>query len=77
MELDPGFKTDRLTSAILEFPAGQCIFAVSTQLVYYQRMQFLGTEGRWISKSRLTRRQTSRAGYLLMTERICTAARAK
>jgi len=46
MELDPGFKTDRLTSAILEFPAGQCIFAVSTQLVYYQRMQFLGTEGR-------------------------------
>jgi predicted dehydrogenase len=46
MELDPSFKTDRLTSAILEFPTGQCIFTVSTQLVYYQRMQFLGTEGR-------------------------------
>jgi predicted dehydrogenase len=46
MELDPGFRTDRLTSAILEFPTGQCIFTVSTQLVYYQRMQFLGTEGR-------------------------------
>jgi predicted dehydrogenase len=46
IELDPSFKTDRLTSAILEFPTGQCIFTVSTQLVYYQRMQFLGTEGR-------------------------------
>jgi predicted dehydrogenase len=46
LELDPSFKTDRLTSAILEFPTGQCIFTVSTQLVYYQRMQFLGTEGR-------------------------------
>jgi predicted dehydrogenase len=46
VELDPSFKTDRLTSAILEFPTGQCIFTVSTQLVYYQRMQFLGTEGR-------------------------------
>ncbi|HEV2101911.1 MAG TPA: Gfo/Idh/MocA family oxidoreductase [Candidatus Acidoferrum sp.] len=46
VELDPSFKTDRLTSAILEFPAGQCIFTVSTQQVYYQRMQFLGTEGR-------------------------------
>jgi len=46
VELDPSFKTDRLTSAILEFPTGQCIFTVSTQLVYCQRMQFLGTEGR-------------------------------
>jgi len=46
IELDPSFKTDRLTSAILEFPTGQCIFTVSTQLNYYQRMQFLGTEGR-------------------------------
>lgn len=46
MERDPSFKTDRLTSAILEFPRGQCVFTVSTQLVYYQRMQFFGTEGR-------------------------------
>jgi predicted dehydrogenase len=46
VELDPSFKTDRLTSAILEFPTGQCIFTVSTQMNYYQRMQFLGTEGR-------------------------------
>ncbi len=45
-ELDPSFKTDRLTSAILEFPRGQCIFTASTQMVYYQRMQFFGTEGR-------------------------------
>jgi predicted dehydrogenase len=43
---DPNFQTDRLTSAILEFPSGQSIFTVSTQMVYYQRMQFLGTEGR-------------------------------
>jgi predicted dehydrogenase len=46
VELDPSFKTDRLTSAILEFPAGQSIFTVSTQMVYYQRMHFIGTEGR-------------------------------
>ncbi len=46
IERDPSFQTDRLTSAILEFPSGQSIFTVSTQMVYYQRMQFLGTEGR-------------------------------
>jgi len=46
IERDPSFRTDRLTSAILEFNAGQSTFTVSTQLVYYQRMQFLGTDGR-------------------------------
>ena len=46
-ERDPGFKTDRLTSAILEYPTGQCIFSASTQMVPYQKMQFFGTEG-WI-----------------------------
>ena len=46
VERDPSLKTDRLTSAILEYPTGQCIFTCSTQLVYYQRMQFIGTEGR-------------------------------
>jgi predicted dehydrogenase len=46
IERDPSFKTDRLTSAILEFPTGQCAFTVSTQVVYYQRMQFFGTTGR-------------------------------
>jgi predicted dehydrogenase len=46
IERDPSFKTDRLTSAILEFPRGQCIFTSSTQLVNYQIMQFFGTEGR-------------------------------
>jgi predicted dehydrogenase len=46
VERDPSFKTDRLTSAILEFPTGQAVFTVSTQLVYYQKMQFFGTEGR-------------------------------
>jgi predicted dehydrogenase len=46
LERDPDFKTDRLTSAILEFPSGQAVFTCSTQLVAYQRMQFLGTTGR-------------------------------
>ncbi len=46
IERDPSFKTDRLTSAILEFPIGQSIFSASTQIADYQRMQFLGTEGR-------------------------------
>src|SRR5882724_6187657 len=46
IELDPDFRTDRLASAILEFPSGQAVFTCSTQLVAYQRMQFLGTTGR-------------------------------
>lgn len=46
LEFDPEFKTDRLASAILEFPSGQAIFTCSTQMVPYQRMQFLGTTGR-------------------------------
>ena len=46
VEKDPDFQTDRLASAILEFPSGQAVFTRSTQLVPYQRMQFLGTTGR-------------------------------
>jgi predicted dehydrogenase len=46
IERDPDFKTDRLASAILEFPSGQAVFTCSMQLVPYQRMQFLGTTGR-------------------------------
>jgi predicted dehydrogenase len=46
IERDPSFKTDRLTSAILEYPSGQAIFTCSTQVAYYQRMQFFGTAGR-------------------------------
>jgi len=46
IDLDPAMRTDRLTSAILDFPAGQAIFTCSTQLVPYQRVHFLGTTGR-------------------------------
>jgi len=46
IERDPDFKTDRLASAMLEFPSGQTVFTCSTQIVAYQRMQFLGTKGR-------------------------------
>jgi len=46
IERDPKMRTDRLTSAILDFPAGQSIFTCSTQLVLYQRIHFLGTGGR-------------------------------
>jgi predicted dehydrogenase len=46
IERDPDFKTDRLASAILDFPSGQAVFTCSTQMVPYQRMQFLGTAGR-------------------------------
>jgi predicted dehydrogenase len=46
LEQDPEFGTDRLASAILEFSAGQAVFTCSTQIVPYQRMQFLGTKGR-------------------------------
>jgi predicted dehydrogenase len=43
---DPNFGTDRLASAILEFPSGQSVFTCSTQTAYFQRMHFLGTAGR-------------------------------
>jgi predicted dehydrogenase len=46
IERDPEMKIDRLTSAILDFPSGQSIFTCATQMVPYQRMQFLGTRGR-------------------------------
>jgi predicted dehydrogenase len=46
MDRDPVMKTDRLTSAILEFASGQAIFTCSTQTVPWQRMHFAGTSGR-------------------------------
>jgi predicted dehydrogenase len=46
IERDPQMHTDRLASAILDFPAGQSIFTCSTQLVPYQRVHFIGTRGR-------------------------------
>src|SRR6202521_3708381 len=46
LERDPEFGTDRLASAILEFSGGHSMFTCSTQMVPYQRMQFLGTKGR-------------------------------
>jgi predicted dehydrogenase len=46
VETDPDMRTDRLASAILDFPGGQSVFSCSTQMVPYQRMQILGTRGR-------------------------------
>jgi len=46
IERDPDFKTDRLTSGLMDFPNGHATFVVSTQLVPYQRSQILGTKGR-------------------------------
>ena len=45
LEFDPEMKTDRLGSVMMEFPSGQAQFAVSTQLVPYQRMHIFGTGG--------------------------------
>jgi predicted dehydrogenase len=46
LERDPQMQTDRLSSALLDFPSGQAVFTCSTQLVPYQRMHFFGTRGR-------------------------------
>jgi predicted dehydrogenase len=46
VEYDPAMKVDRLASAILEFPSGQSVFTCGTQIAPYQRMHFIGTEGR-------------------------------
>jgi len=45
IERDPHFQTDRLTSALLDFPGGRCVFTCSTQLVPHQRMQMFGDRG--------------------------------
>src|ERR1700730_8463559 len=39
IERDPELGTDRLTSALLDFPSGHSSFTCSTQMVPYQRMQ--------------------------------------
>ena len=44
IDRDPDLKIDRLVSVILDFPSGQCVFTVSTQLVSHQRMIFFGEE---------------------------------
>jgi predicted dehydrogenase len=43
---DPANGVDRTVSALVEFPSGQASFVASQALVYYQRIQILGTEGR-------------------------------
>ena len=44
---DPRFGgIDMLTSAILEFPSGHCVFTCSTQIAGQQSMRFFGTAGR-------------------------------
>ena len=46
VERDPNMGTDRLSSAILDFPFGQCVFLCSTQISPHQFMKFVGTKGR-------------------------------
>jgi predicted dehydrogenase len=44
--IDPTLLTDIMASGILEFINGTATFTCSTQLMPYQRVQILGTEGR-------------------------------
>ena len=46
IERDAANGTDTLTSAVLDFPNGHSTFTCSTRLAPYQRMMFIGTEGR-------------------------------
>jgi len=46
VEYDPTFNTDRLVSAMLDFPGGTATFTCSTQLAPYQRVNIFGTTGR-------------------------------
>jgi predicted dehydrogenase len=46
IERDADSGIDKLTSAILDFPACQSTFTCGTQLAPYQRMQFFGATGR-------------------------------
>ena len=46
IERDPDFRTDRLTSAVLDFGTWHSVFTVSMQMVPYQRVQILGEKAR-------------------------------
>jgi predicted dehydrogenase len=46
IDRDLQMKTDRLTSAVLDFPNGQATFTCSTQVSPYQKMHAFGTNGR-------------------------------
>jgi predicted dehydrogenase len=47
VDRDPGFGTDRVTSALLDFGSGRHLdFTVSTQCAAYQRIQICGSKGR-------------------------------
>ncbi len=43
---DPAMGTDRLTSAVLQFPSGHAVFTCSTQMAPFQRVTVFGTKGR-------------------------------
>jgi predicted dehydrogenase len=45
VERDPHAATDRLTSAIMQFPGGRSLFTCSTQVSYFQGMELHGTSG--------------------------------
>ena len=45
-EFDPKFKTDRRVSGILDFGSGTATFTCSTQMVSFQHVTVLGTDGR-------------------------------
>jgi predicted dehydrogenase len=46
IERDPAMGTDRLTSAVLQFPDGHLTFTCSTQLAPHQRVTVMGTKAR-------------------------------
>ena len=46
VERDPQFGVDRLTSALMQFGAGQATFSSAGQLVPYQRVHLFGTRAR-------------------------------
>jgi predicted dehydrogenase len=46
IERDPKMGTDRLSSAILDYPFGQAVFVCSTQISPHQFVKFVGTKGR-------------------------------
>jgi predicted dehydrogenase len=46
IEKDPSFGTDRLSSAILEYPQGHAVFTCGTQMAPYQKAIVFGTQGR-------------------------------
>jgi predicted dehydrogenase len=72
VDKDPEFGTDRLTSAILEYPQGHTVLTCSTQISPYQRALMFGTKGRIEIEIPVNAPPDKETGILVQTSELRT-----